>query len=840
MNKKLTLLAMLLMSGIGLNAQEISVNAAKERAAEFLRTNISETSTKPSRLKRLKADNLSLAYTARLDKTTEFYVFNNREGGFVVTSAQEIAEPVLAFSEDGSFDFSTANPNLKFWLSEYQREIDAAIAAGVTANAPHVKTGHDSNVPILVPTRWDQDAPYNGMTPLSGSTHYLTGCVATAMSQVMKTHEWPVTGTGSHTYYDAPGSHKTISANFSEHTYDWANMKNKYNSSYTQVEGDAVALLMADAGAAVEMEYYSPSEGSGAYTEDCAYAFVTYFGYDQGVKHAYRGCYSDEDWDQMIYDELEAGRPVMYGGATTSGEGHSFICDGYLASTNSYHFNWGWGGSGDCYCRLSAVSGSGYNFKVYQDIVYGIQPPTEGTTVVPNIISDDAGNFTFNKTGNDEYFNYVVDFGKYKYGGATYHAQIFNDTWKPFDLIFSIKYTNKTTGNVYFAEQKDEELNKIHLDQCYPLLSYEDFMEELTVKSIKEPKMPAGSYRVNLVCKDYTYKDDNSEDLWFDILSNGGTNYGEIIIESNIDAPVVAPATDITQGSFDAHWSAIEDAETYTLKVVCTEKSQEPAQVLIDENFGKLAGESSDGTMAIVNFDQYMSTPGWTGANVFTSKNRLKLSSSKKIGTLASPLFQPASEVTVDFTEAIYGNDITSITVKIYDENMNELQQQKFDVYGLDHTATFSDIDVPFKVAFTTGEAKRCYISRIVITAGDMGATSTKYYENIADTTFTVAPVDLTTFDYIYYVKAVTPDGESRWSDGFKVTTSVEPLLGDVNADGEVNVSDISAIASYILGDEPTAFDFNMADINGDGEINVADVAAIVAVILNNAGASDE
>ncbi len=329
------------------------------------------------------------------------YIFNNENGGgFVILSADDAAIPVLGYSETDRFDASNMPDNFRWWLRGYDRTIASLIERNVAVSEEvaqqwnnlaegrfPVELTRDAVSPLLL-TRWDQDAPYNGSCPGTTYNRAVTGCVATAMAQVMKYHRCPATGTGSHSYdcnysqYGYP-NYGTLSANFGATTYDWDNMLNTYASanSGTAAQRDAVATLMFHCGVSVEM-MYSP-EGSGAYTYDVATALRTYFGYKNTLSYKMRANHSDSQWMNCLKSDLNAGRPVIYGGAGDEG-GHCFVCDGYNSS-NYFHFNWGWSGQQDGYYALSNISpgsggigGGGYDFTEDNEAIFGVEPINGG------------------------------------------------------------------------------------------------------------------------------------------------------------------------------------------------------------------------------------------------------------------------------------------------------------------------------------------------------------------------------------------------------------------------------------------------------------------------------
>ena len=517
-----------------MNAQEISVEQARMRAADFILK--TESSHNQSQIKSRYPLGLSLAYSANEGNMPELYVFNISYGGYIVMGAQEFAEPVLAYSDEGSFDINTANPNLKYWIQFCQRQIKAAADAGIEQSSVSDEDGsaEKTDIPALLTTAWDQKYPYNEKSPMVSGKRGYTGCVATAMAQVMKYHEWPEKGIGSHYYIDTFGCMQTIHSDFSSHTYDWANMKNRYSSKdSSEVEIAAVAQLMLDVGVAVEMEY--TRSGSAAYTEHCPYALVNFFGYDKGVRHVYRDVFPESEWEEMLYHELDEGRPVLYGG-TDDGNGHCFVCDGYDASTDMYHFNWGWTSSG--YCKLNVITTIGYTFDQDQDMVIGIQPPVEDSKPVHALTIDLQSYLEVGAhPATEDRTTYDISFGSYYYQGMKYDGTILNDSWEGFDAIFTLKYTNQETGEEYYAgDPLNAEINRYHFNPCYSMDYYDYdsqyFMREnLRIQDVKVPELPDGMYHVTLVWKHYEDRNNDDVSLWTEVPSHAPyRNYVELEI----------------------------------------------------------------------------------------------------------------------------------------------------------------------------------------------------------------------------------------------------------------------------------------------------------------------
>ena len=338
----------------------------------------------------------------------QFYIVQeeDEDGGWVIMAADDAVQPILGYCDKGTFDPSAEMPeNLKWWLKMYNRQIKRAVDLKLEATDEvknewtelrrGVRRATQATVVVspLLTTTWNQSGPYNNLCPYySGNNRSVTGCVATAMAQVMNFWEWPQTGQGSHSY----NSNGTQTVNFASTTYDWANMKDSYSGSYTNAQATAVATLMYSCGVAVEMNY---GASSGAQTirfpaSSTSYACAqnalwNYFKYNaDSIKGYYREGYSyygysswtDNNWIAMLKAELNKRHPIMYAGSGDGG-GHSFVCDGYR-DDNYFHFNWGWGGTYDGYFTVNSLApgggGIGSNndntFNEGQDVIIGIVP----------------------------------------------------------------------------------------------------------------------------------------------------------------------------------------------------------------------------------------------------------------------------------------------------------------------------------------------------------------------------------------------------------------------------------------------------------------------------------
>lgn len=379
--KKSLLLILGLLLTTSLFAGPVGKEEAKAKALAFLNGTVSQRAGVAKAPRRLQ--DLSLASSG-----DAYHVFNiGASNGFVIVSGSDLTPDIIGYTDEGAFDAQNIPDNMKEWLQEYTNQIawmekqgEATASASKLRKAP---AGVKAAIAPLIQTKWDQDNPYNGSVP-SGC---VTGCVATAMAQVLyycnQNESFPLgTTDGIAEYNDGRGHDVPECPKIS--SFDWANMKLNYSGSETSTEQTAVAQLMRYCGASVGMSYGSTSSSN---TMFVAEALKQFFGFDHHLKNIYRSQYSNADWEDIIYQEIAANRPVLYSGSS-SGGGHAFICDGYDAD-GYFHINWGWGGQHNGYYLLSVVNpekggaGSGAaadGYTMKQDAVIGIQKPTGDTT----------------------------------------------------------------------------------------------------------------------------------------------------------------------------------------------------------------------------------------------------------------------------------------------------------------------------------------------------------------------------------------------------------------------------------------------------------------------------
>ena len=315
---------------------------------------------------------LELAYTLRAENGMVTAFVFNFNGGFVIVAADDTSSPILGYSDCGNFNYETAPDGLRFMLDEISRGIATVAIQRHSASTDILNRWKDledygvmnpaKGLPVVEPLidlRWNQDYPYNMYVP----TGCPTGCVATAMAQLMKYWNWPTSGTGEHSYN---WNGQTLSANFGETTYDWDNMIPYYGNGATDEQKEAVATLMYHCGVSVNMMY--EPDGSGAFSADVPVAISTYFSYSDQSTHISKGGDYDE-WIALLKSNIDQGIPLYYSGQSSQG-GHAFVCDGY-DENDLFHFNWGWGGASNGWFL---IDGENFDYSGSQAIVYDYVP----------------------------------------------------------------------------------------------------------------------------------------------------------------------------------------------------------------------------------------------------------------------------------------------------------------------------------------------------------------------------------------------------------------------------------------------------------------------------------
>lgn len=329
-----------------------SLEQIKAAAAKVLKLKI-----QPNKVNALndKANSLNV-----LKEGNEYTVVGYDGGGFAVITNDDMFNAVIGYS-DGQFSQTDMPPAMRWWMSAMDESLRKQKESGVEpvrAVSP-VDVGYPASVAELVTSSWGQDSPFNDLCPTytySGKTeHYVTGCVATAMAQIMYYHKYPLQGQGRKVYdFTSPvdGEQWHFDVRFSRVKYDWDNMIDDYDHGYNALQAEAVSQLMFHCGVSVNMMYNM--DGSGAYTKDAANSLRDYFSYS--TKMYTRDIFTKNEWMDIIYKEISEHCPILYGGVSPAQGGHAFVLDGYDAD-GLVHINWGWNGNQDGFFDIAELNG---------------------------------------------------------------------------------------------------------------------------------------------------------------------------------------------------------------------------------------------------------------------------------------------------------------------------------------------------------------------------------------------------------------------------------------------------------------------------------------------------
>ena len=361
------LLALLVvtLSVVNLFAGPVDSAKAGKAGAGFVQTVFPQTT---------KSETLQLVLA-----TDQYYVFNVGASGFVMVSADDRFRPIVGYSEEGTFPLENPSPEMLYYLDNLSQGRQAALRSldGADPQVTEEWTLLLNGNPLpsrnglrsrfyLVQTKWNQNAPYNQYCP--GNSY--AGCVATAMSQVMNYWKHPTQGRGSHTYHHRVWG--DLTADFSSAEYRFDLMPNSIGLGSPQANIDAIAYFMYHCGIAVDMDY--STDGSGAMSQDVPEAVLKYFDYTNRCRLYSRDAFSLAEFQRILKDQFDLGWPCYYSGSDTDGQGgHAFVCDGYDES-DLFHFNWGWGGSGDGFFAIDELNVSGYAFNSGQAVIANYVP----------------------------------------------------------------------------------------------------------------------------------------------------------------------------------------------------------------------------------------------------------------------------------------------------------------------------------------------------------------------------------------------------------------------------------------------------------------------------------
>lgn len=809
--KKTLLMLAVVMTALQLSAAQVDLATAQSKAKQFLLTH-----AHAGKLMAPGAINPSLVLLEKGKTNADaavYYIFNTATN-FVIVAGDDRAEEILAVG-DRPLNVDRMPDNMKAWLEGYKEQIDYLISnPNIKVNRPfnaNAKLGAVTVEPLLQ-EMWDQDAPYWNKCIIDGN-QCLTGCPATSAAMVFHYWQYPVDETPI-----VPGYRSTVSTSWwgsgttvnipalPAVTFDWDNMLDQYTAGYNSAQAEAVATLMRYVGQAERMEYGTYAAGGSGIDADSVCNIVDaflFFGYDENTVRyvkkvsAYSGgttLYSDAEWAAMIQQELEEERPIVYCAISSSG-GHAFNVDGYNAESNKYHVNYGWSGDGNGDFALNAFSDGSSTFNQYQQMVIGIQPPAQVPTLRSSTKAISIESFT-----NEEATTTFTVKGKL--------------------LTEGIQLTLTDENEVFAIDATSVALDEVETGK--------------TITLTFSPKQ-VGTYTATI-----TLSSAEAADKVIEITGNASLR--------KIVPQLLEPA-EIDTTSFQAQWideTPEENVESYTIEI--NQQGFEHAEEVAKADFATLNYSGVQGDpMSASDLDTYCTPMGWSGT-VYPDKGgvRLGYSSSNYVASLTTPelnFTMSGGKLTITFTAKTYGaGSAASLVISTNDYSVTQKLKSKAATYTV---VLDCDVFVDQQVTFTSKD-NRVFLSNATITTTDITQSSgakapveegdaiTRTITGITGNMYTIA--DLTpSGTYFYKVQANYIDGtQSRWSNSKKVVLlGEEALLGDVNGDGKVDITDVNVIINIMLGKDDAANYGGRANVTGDDDtIDVSDVNAVINIVL--------
>ena len=715
-----------------------------------------------------------------------YYIFNTSTT-YLVVAGDDRAEEILMEGDAPLRDINNLPPGMIDMLSIYKDEIDYLLEHPglVVKPLPSPKNTPVTISPMLT-ALWDQDAPYWNQCrfSFSGYTYQCyTGCPATSASMVMYYWKYPlqVAALPSYTALLDLSFHNSVSYTYPAlpaTSFDWNNMKDSYTGDYTSAQGNAVATLMRYVGQAEGMKYgTAASSGSSInVSENHRIAdMFKLFGYKSTATNVQKSSYDDADWAALIQSELIAGRPLVYCAVASTAGGHAFNVDGYRDSDNKYHVNWGWSGEGNNWCVMNAFIDGSDTFDQSQQAIIGVEPPDGAVTTPVLTVNPASLSFTGCSTGETYTKTFTVN-GRNLVGNVTLSSS---------NPVFTISPST---------------------------LTVEQASSGATITVTYKPTA-AGTQNDTITV--------SSSDAESKTVYVSGTAALETY------APVMLEASNITSTSFTATWTdetPAENVESYTLHV--SDKPFKPAVALLDS----------------VDWTQSNAIPaGWSqnGLNYFSSNRASYLSPDGYVQSGIYDLTGYDKMTVMIYSEPFNSDNTLTVTTSVDSKNVTLPTNASFAWYTFVVNCASSDY---IKIT-SSGMPDMRYVK---VYAGEFTAPQLKASESGDETYRVITGIT----DKNYTVTGLTSGGtfyfyvEANYINGGIAPSIVKEVtlfenehtfqMGDVDHDGSVTISDVTALIDYLLSGNASGISLSGADCDQDGSISIGDVTALIDYLLSN------
>ena len=870
-------------------AVSISEEVARKNALEFFHSNIQNAKKMPATKNSKTNKNNGNIVLETAEVQNAFYVFNvGEDDGYVIASSDDRMPTVLGYSLNGHFDPKSIPDNMRSLLQDYssqheylqQHPESAPLRVAIVGDA----------ISPLIRSNWEQGPPYNDQCPLINGEHAVTGCVATAMAQIMYYHQWPTQTTKpipAYTTYSSGISMPEIGIT----TIDWSNMLPSYSNPSQRVQKDAVAKLMLLCGSAIEMDY--------GVLKSCVFIHMVektlteYFGYNKySVNYLYRDDFSDLPWNQMIYDELAEDRPVLYSGSSDKIE-HAFVVDGYNGS-GYFHVNFGWGGSQDNYFLLSSVNG----YNSLQTAIIGITTPNKPIKCAYTVQEDSVLTYYYDnkadtRTGQSsslqlDYYNRRIitdvvfdpSFAEYNY--LPYKCRIFKGMGE-LRSVKDIKYLN-TQSVTDMSEMFDGCSSLTNLDLrgfntanvtnmsmmffgCSGLTNL-DMSSFNTSNVTNMSSMFSGCCKLETIYVGEGWNTDKVESsYWFgNYISNnmffGCTNligdHGTVcdgdntdVSYAHLDGGMDNPGYFSKVGSIvrKPYFVLSEDKTTLTFyfgtdmesrggtrlkpyyyhrDIPWVDNSPYIKEVVFDDSFD--------------NCGSFTSTANWFyGCSNLTTIKGIEKINTGNVTNMSSMFYDCSSLTNLDLS-SFNTNNVDCMYEMFYDcSSLTNLDLSSFNTSKVTHMrsmftgcSSLTNLDLSSfnteNVWYMGSMFSNCN-SLTEIFVNNWNIDKVEYGSEIFSGCTKLVGGMGTKYDenHTDYTYARIDGGQD--APGY-FTYKAAVMKGDVNFDSKVDVEDVVGIVNKILGEPAANFNEAAADVNGDGKIDVEDVVATVNIIL--------
>lgn len=871
------LLAFMVTSAM--NAEQVTKQAALQKAKQFM----------PGKnFTVAKSRSLSRGVDPQTEEA-DFYILNADGGGYVVVSGDDRTREILGYSEQGNLDLEKAPANLRWWLDEYARQIEAikSLPQRTTRTTSSLPNSWPAISPLLS-AKWGQDGPFNYMCPDANGKDFdeegydsnnrcVTGCVATALAQVMYYWKWPndcpaLDGYPVGYYKNGEFVETMRVKGLPSTTFKWTKMKDEYTNNETGEAADAVAELMRYCCQVVKMDY--GTDESGSYIRD---EYLPRIGYSKNTRTAGRNSFTAIQWESLIYEELAAGRPVTYNGSSKY-IGHEFVVDGYDGN-GLFHMNFGWGGDYNDYYALTLYEtdqldespylekGEHIGFVFNQGAIIDLKPCDPDEVVLPNITSN-LGSFLtkeYTRTSNSaDFTNVILPFDLTAQYSALPESDIDIEVgwglYKDNQFIKCIGYEESNIPIPLLTEREltgfallwrenmtadfgaDIEPGKYQLYQIYRFHENEAWARSSgfgnsLIADITSTTMTlrlTDKYGKNFTVNSFTHSDpsvDNPITVKVNVTNNGDWNL--LLLNLWVQKQGTDSWINVAQGSSkyifrddsgDIEMSfTLQEPGTYNLKITScsSDEALKTATMTVEANVD-----------VVIDHVKYRCSPAYGTAIVVENEGNYGNGEISSITILPTV---PANgvECKVKAIDEKALEWIPQVHELVIPEGVESIGYCAFSGWHhLEHLTIPSTVKKIGQYAFGNNDLK---------TVVSYMTDPPSIYQDVF-MTCDWDPITHSGSDYSVFPSATlyVPAGcAKKYGDAYtwKLFTNIvempSTVKGDADGDGDVTLKDVELVKEYIMTGKTEGLIFTNADINGDEKLNVIDIVYILNIIKN-------